>query len=188
MLAPKREEFQMIMDWLAGLEETPLALWVSEGDLGEALLYMPIYYVMLTFHAIGMAMIVGISFVVTARLYGLFAGMPLGAIRKLIDLGWVGFWINAVSGVLLFIGHPRKELMTIAFDIKILAIALACVMLVMMTNALSQVPATAGGQAAGAAVPARARGAALAATIAWLVAMIAGRLIAYTEPPPDWFF
>jgi hypothetical protein len=179
----------MLMDWLAALEQTELSQWVVAGDMGEAMMWMPVYYVILAVHAIGMAMIVGIGFVITARLWGYARSLPLAVLNKLLMFGWWGFWINAVSGVLLFIGQPRRELVTLAFDLKILAIAVACIMFVMMSNALrgAQVTANADGTVSE-VIPQRARMTATISMIFWGLAIVFGRVIAYTQPNPSVFY
>ena len=179
----------MLMDWLAALEQTDLSIWVREGDLGETLLWMPVFYVMLAVHAIGMAMIVGISFVITARLFGYARSLPLAMVHRLVGFGWWGFWINAISGLLLFIGQPRRELITVAFDLKILAIAVARVMLILMSNALRETQATANADGTvSEVVSQRARVTALLSMVFWLLAIFFGRIIAYTQPNPSVFF
>jgi hypothetical protein len=82
---------------------------------------------MLCFHAVGMGIVVGISFMCSARILGYAKDFPLSAFDRLFSPAWFGFAANAVSGVVLYFGEPRRLLATPAFWIKMIMIALgAC--------------------------------------------------------------
>jgi hypothetical protein len=172
---------------LAWLERTDLSVWVREGDLGSAT-YLPAFYVLLFVHAVGMAMAVGISLMMTARLCGVSRAFPLSAIPTFMRVAWWGFAVNAASGGLLFIGQPRRELLTPAFDIKMALIVLAGITMAMTTRALRRGTGAAVATTDGEAVAAGARVPAAATTLLWLGAIVTGRLIAYTQPPPAFQF
>src|SRR5437764_2336031 len=90
------------MDMLTQLEETNLSIWLRESDWSQPIL--------LCFHAVGMAMVVGISLMFSARVLGYAKDFPLAGFDKLFGLAWIGFAMNAVSGTLLFIAEPRRLL------------------------------------------------------------------------------
>src|SRR5437660_8151654 len=117
------------MELLARLEETDLSLWLRESDWGQP--------IMLCIHAVGMGLVVGISFMFSARVLGYSKNFPLAGFEKLFGIAWFGFAINAASGVLLFIGEPRRLLVTPAFLIKMVLIAFAGFSLWMLTTILN---------------------------------------------------
>jgi len=143
------------------------------------------YYVMLAFHGIGMAIIVGVTFFLTARVFGVGAEVPLRAARSLLRLGWTGFFINLVSGILLLMAQPLREVYTLAYDVKMVMVVAACITMALLGRALDSIQTiqTAAGMAVE-YVPQRARVLALTTSVFWLMAIAAGRLIGYTEPPP----
>ena len=79
------------MELLARLEETDLSLWLRESDCGQP--------IMLCIHAVGMGLVVGISFMFSARVLGYSKNFPLAGFEKLFGIAWFGFAINAASGV-----------------------------------------------------------------------------------------
>jgi hypothetical protein len=105
--------------------------------------------------------------------------------NQLMTIAWWGFIINLVSGIILFIAQPRRELLTSTFDIKIVMIILAVISMRVMQKSLDsiQVMATPDGTAIE-AVPETARTAAFLTNMFWLAAIAAGRLIGYVQPPP----
>ena len=171
------------MQLLTWLEMTDFSTWLRESDWG--------YPVLLCFHAVGMAMVVGISLMYSARILGYARDFPLSAFDRLFGLAWFGFAMNAVSGVLLFFGEPRRLMDTPAFWIKMILIVFAGLALWALGRALhgdSQGAiglATPRGLMIGEAIASpNARVAAIFSVAFWLGAIVSGRLIGYTMPPP----
>ena len=175
------------MELLAWLEQTDFSVWLRESDWGHP--------VVLCFHAVGMGMVVGVSFMYSARILGYAKDFPLTAFDRLFGLAWFGFAMNAVSGVALYIGEPRRLLGTPAFWIKMILIVFAGLALWALDKTLRSPDDDSLGLphpdgtlgAAGAAeltVTASAKTAAVFTIIFWLAAITAGRLIGYTIPPP----
>ena len=81
-----------IWEFLRTVENTEFATYLREGDLGTTL-YLPIFYLLLAFHSVGMAIVVGICFMLTGRMYGYVQSMPLSLIPRLINF-------DSSSGVL----------------------------------------------------------------------------------------
>jgi hypothetical protein len=173
------------MELLTWLEQTDFSTWLRESDWG--------YPNVLCVHAVGMGMVVGISFMYSARILGYAKAFPLWAFDKLFSLAWFGFAMNAVSGVLLFIGEPRRLAQTPAFWIKMVLIVFAGLSLWALAKALhgdadqpevGGLPGPDGTLAAEPVVAANAKVAAILSVVFWLGAITAGRLIGYTMPPP----
>jgi len=167
------------MGLLAWLEQTDFSVWLRESDWGRPIL--------LCFHAVGMGLVVGISLMFSARVLGYAKAFPLAAFDRLFGIAWFGFAMNAISGVLLFAAEPRRLMETPAFLIKMLLIVLAGFSLWVLGKTLQGFEAAA---ASGVAMPredkvtANAKLAAIFPIVLWLGAILAGRLVGYTIPPP----
>ena len=167
------------MEFLAWLEQTELSLWLCESDWGHP--------IVLCFHAVGMGLVVGISLMFCARVLGYSKSFPLAGFDKLFGLAWFGFAMNAVSGVLLFIGEPRRLLLTPAFLIKMILIIFAGFSLWILARSLQSAEHPAGANVVPLREDVASRSAKLAAIfpiVLWLGAIISGRLIGYTIGPP----
>jgi hypothetical protein len=159
------------MEFLAWLEQTEFSTWLRESDWGHP--------IVLCFHAVGMGLVVGISFMYSARVLGYAKSFPLTAFDQLFGFAWFGFAMNAVSGIVLLIAEPRRMPATPAFVIKMILIAFAGLSLWALARALD------GKERAGAGtVSAGAKTAAVASIVFWCGAIVAGRLIGYTIGPP----
>jgi len=171
------------MELLAWLEQTDFSVWLRESDWGHP--------IVLCFHAVGMGIVVGISFMYSARILGYARDFPLSGFDRLFGLAWFGFAMNTVSGVVLFVGEPRRLLGAPAFWIKMILIVLAGLSLWALAKALHAEPDGSDGlpgpdgalAGEGAAAP-NARVAAISSIVFWLGAIVAGRLIGYTIGPP----
>lgn len=82
------------MGLLVWLEATGLADWVRSSSIG--------YPMMITLHAFGMAIMVGLALALDLRLLGWFKGIPYSALHRFLGVAWLGFGINFVSGSALF--------------------------------------------------------------------------------------
>lgn len=159
------------MEILQSLQDSAFATWVRESPSLLA------YQLFITLHTIGLAVIVGASVGISLRILGVAAGLPLAPMEKYYRFMWIGFWISAFSGLVLFITEPIKFLGIPVLYIKFLALALA---LVFMQKIRAQVF---GDPRALADDVASAKGKTLAAATlaAWGVAILAGRVTSY-EP------
>src|SRR5215831_18143745 len=167
------------MEFLASLEQTDFSVWLRESDWGQP--------IMLCFHAVGMGMVVGISLMYGARILGYAKDFPLSAFDRLFGLAWFGFAMNAVSGVVLFFGEPRRLMDTPAFWIKMILIIFAGLALWTLGKAMRGDShdaiglATPRGTMVGEAIASpNARIAAIFSVVFWLGAIVSGRLIGYT--------
>jgi hypothetical protein len=173
------------MELLAWIEQTDFSTWLRESDWGQPIL--------LCFHAVGMGMVVGISFMFAARVLGFSKDFPVAAFDKLFGLAWFGFAMNTISGVLLFLSEPHRLLQTPAFLVKMVLILCAGFALWMLSKALeggvdvpasNRLPRPDGALVGNQEVTATAKAAAVLSVLCWLGAILAGRLIGYTIPPP----
>jgi hypothetical protein len=105
--------------FLRTLEDTAFSTWLRDSPsvLG--------FWFILTWHAIGMGLLVGASAVIDLRILGVARDLPLAPLKRLYPFIWVGFWIQVVTGVLLLMAYPTKALTNAMFYTKLTLIALA---------------------------------------------------------------
>lgn len=159
------------MSFLSWLEQTGLAQYLAADPYA--------YPIVLCFHAIGMAAAVGILWVLSLRVLGFPGALPPKVFPNLARIALYGFAINAVSGVLLFIIDATRLVTTPAFLIKMASILLGGVAAWFLVRSVRTA-------ADGAPVTfsKAARLLAAAGSSMGLVAVVSGRLIAYTIKPP----
>ena len=80
---------------LRTIEETAFSTWIRDSPSLFG------FWFILSFHALGMALLVGASTVIALRILGVARDVPLSTLRRLYPLIWAGFWVQIVSGVLL---------------------------------------------------------------------------------------
>jgi hypothetical protein len=148
------------------IEETPLSVWIRESP---SLLAFP---GILSAHAIGMGLAAGINAAFALHVLGATPGVPSAEWRRFVPVMWLGFWLNAASGVLLLIAYPTKALTNPLFYFKLGLIAAALALFVFIRRR-----AFAG---AAAVTPLALRLAAVASLACWAGSIAAGRLLAYT--------
>jgi hypothetical protein len=161
----------MLDPFLLWLESTSLSQWVVGSDSIFA------FPGILTFHAIGMGFAVGINAAIDLRILGVAAGVPLADMRRFVPFLWFGFWMNAVSGVLLLIGYPTKALTNPVFYLKLALIAAGMVLFVRISRRVFGDPQY---TQSGVPSPQPLRRLAIVSLFCWTAAITAGRFLAYT--------
>jgi len=154
--------------FLAFIESSDLSTWIR----GESMLAFP---TIITVHTIGMGLLAGGSCAIDLRILGVAAGIPLDGMRRFYPLLWLAFAVNAVTGVLLVIGYPTKQLTNPLFYVKLSLVALA-LWLVYRIGVEVVHPA-----ASSKPLSTRAKWLALASLAAWGSLIVAGRLLEYTH-------
>ena len=101
------------MGFLESLQNSAFGMWVAGAPTIWA------YPTILTLHAIGMGMAVGASAVLDLRLLGVAPRMPLAELEGTFRPMWIGFVINAASGVALFIAAASDIGIKPVFYIKL---------------------------------------------------------------------
>jgi hypothetical protein len=121
-------------------------------------------------------MVVGIFAMRDLRLLGLFSGIRPAAFLPLSKLAWIGFIINAISGVLLFTSQAVTFVNSIPFLLKIASIIAGMVVAGVIQSRLRGELADSPGDVD---ISGPTKILASVSLVFWLVAIIAGRLIAY---------
>ena len=155
--------------FLAFVEGSDFSNWIR----GDSMLAFP---TIITLHTIGMGFLAGSSSAIDLRILGAAPGIPLGAMRRFYPGMWLAFAVNAVTGTLLVIGYPTKQLTNPLFYFKLCVVALA-VWLVYRIG--TEVLGAADSDQK--ALTTRAKWLASASLAAWLSLIIAGRLLEYTH-------
>jgi len=155
------------MELLVSLESSGFSTWLRESNSIWG------YPTVLTLHTVGLALLVGANTVLDLRLLGFGRRLPLAELAQAFRIMWIGFWINAVTGAMLFAPDATTRGTTPLFQGKLLLVACGVIVILLIRR-----------QVFG-DTPDRPRigGAAklLAATslVVWIAAITAGRLMAY---------
>lgn len=161
---------------LEALQNTPLAIWVTTSPSIFA------YTTILTVHAIGLAIVVGVNTLIALRLLGYAKGIPLNSLRRLYGTVYFGFTINLISGLLLFIGEATTMAAMVTFWGKLtfvfVGMIVGQILRVTYFNDTASI-------AAGVVTP-TARRLAFVTLGCWYLALIIGRLTGYPDMVNAW--
>jgi hypothetical protein len=156
------------MEFLDALNDSSFVIFLRES--------LWTYPLLLAVHAIGMAFIVGVNAAIDLRVLGFASAVPIAPMEKFFPVMWVGFWINALSGLVLLSAFAAKNLSDPVFWTKIVLIVAAGVNLRLLQrfvfrrpeNELSTPPAK------------NVRLLAATSLFFWIAAVVTGRLMAYS--------
>jgi hypothetical protein len=153
-------------DLLAWLEATAFATWVRESGSLWA------YPLILTLHTIGLSLLVGANAALDLRLLGFARRIPLLPLVRLFRVMWLGFVINALSGIMLFVADATVKGTQTIFFVKLGFVVLGVINMVALRRIVAA-DAAAGFISPGAKV--------LAGTslVIWTGAITTGRFMAY---------
>ena len=155
--------------FLTVVEGSELSTWIR----GDSMLAFP---TIITLHTICMGLLAGASSAIDLRILGTAPGTPLDSLRPFYPLMWLAFAINAVTGVLMVIGYPTKQLTNPLFYIKLSLVALGIWLVYRIGREL--LAAAASGQKA---ITARAKWLAAVSLAGWVSLIVGGRLLEYTH-------
>lgn len=155
-----------MMALLEKLEFSALADWVAASLIG--------YPMMLSTHAVGLAIVVGITSMLSLRLLGMFKGIALEPFRGIFLFTWIAFFINFLSGFALFSAQATYFIVSPMFLIKMGAIILNAILLFVIQSQMKKSLAIGADY-----VSTATKISAILCLTFWSVAIIAGRLIAY---------
>ncbi len=155
------------MSFLTTLESTSFATWLRESNTIWA------YPTVLTLHTVGLALLVGASAALDLRLLGFAPRIPVAALSKSFRVMWFGFWLNLITGLMLFAADASTKGATrlFVFKLGLVAVGVASVLLI------ERVVFGGDPERAEHAWPARAL--AVVSLVVWGAAITAGRFMAY---------
>jgi hypothetical protein len=154
-----------MMEILASLEASAFGSWLRESGSIWA------YPAVLTLHTMGLGVLVGASSVLDLRLLGCASRIPLEPLERLFPIMWLGFWVNATSGVALFVADATTKGTTTVFMAKLAFVAIA----IWVMRRTRMVVYGRGRAAAGRS----GRLLAAASLALWIAAIVTGRYMAY---------
>ena len=158
-----------MLNLLESLESSKLAVWLAESP---SIWSFP---TVLTLHTIGMAALVGASWVLDIRLLGVNRRVPLSAYRWVFPVVTIGLLVNIVTGVMLFMKNATKWGTAMPFFVKMSFIIVSVATLVPVRSHVLR-------NDADNEVNGHLRLLAIASILAWTGAVTAGRLLAYLVP------
>ncbi len=144
------------------IEDSKIGMLVSSSEWG--------YPIVLSLHAVGMAVLVGVSLILAMRVLGLGKEIPVTALGPYWSAAFWGFIVNLLSGAALFTGSASTLFYNTAFQIKLIGVVIGLA----LTWWLVKICVRGTGE-----VSTSHRGIAGGSVVAWAVALIAGRLIGY---------
>lgn len=153
---------------MAWLEATTFADWVRTSLIG--------YPLLLTLHSIGMAIMVGLIFIVNLRLLGLFKRIPYTSLDRMLAFAWIGFVINFLSGAAIFTSQATFYVTSGPFILKIAMVLLGALTAAYMLSILKTESAKWVG---GSPVTGIVQTLAIGSLVMWSIAITTGRFTAY---------
>jgi hypothetical protein len=154
------------MEFLRAIENSGLSSWVREAPSIWA------YPTIIFLHGVGMGFLVGMNTVIALRLLGFAPDLPMAPMENFFPFMYLGFWINAASGLLLLIADATTFLTNPLFYLKMALIALAVVNIQFLKRSMHKV-----------SVPMSGKILAGISLFLWAGAITAGRLTAYIGNP-----
>ncbi len=164
------------MSVLDYLQNMALADWVRSSPSIFA------YTTVLTLHAVGLALVIGVNTLIGLRLLGVAPGIPLTELERLYGVVWVGFLINLSSGFLLFIAEANSMAAMVAFWAKLFLVACGMTIALQLKRRYfsDRVSVAAG------IVTRTGRNLAIGSLFCWYLALIVGRLTGYPDLVAGW--
>ena len=166
-----RKKYTHMMDFLRFLEQSSFSQWV----IGSSSVFA--FPTVLLLHTIGMGIVVGINAGIGLRILGLAPALPLAPMDRFFPLLWIGFWVNAITGVILLIADATTKVTNPDFYIKMIFIALAVVIMQAIRKRVLRDPFVDKKP-----VSSDVKVLAVTSLLCWLGAITAGRLLAYIGP------
>lgn len=159
------------MGVITWIENTWLAEMVRVSAYG--------YPVMITLHSLGLAIMVGLSVLLSLRVLGLYSAIPYTTLQRLLKIAWIGFIINFASGGSLFSANATAFIVDWVFLVKMAMVFLGAILVGTMQGMLRTALASGNPeQATGAGIKIIAG----LTIVAFSVGMVFGRLVPYLPP------
>lgn len=151
--------------------------WIEDSAIAEYIRVSAFGYpAMITLHSLGLAIMVGLSVVLSLRVLGFFQAIPYPSLYKLLKVAWVGFIVNFISGGLLFAAQATTYMTDGTFLTKMSLVIIGAILVGILQGMVKKgVTEWTPGRPA----PTAAKVVAALAIVAWTGGMVTGRLIAY---------
>ena len=156
-----------------------LAIWFESGTIHTLMVEkFWLFPLMETLHFIGLSFLFGSLLLVDGRVLGICKFINMKEAMKFIPVAIVAFAVNLISGYCFLTSDPNAYIYNIGFQWKMIMIVVAGVNALWFWfgehKELTQL-------ADGADAPFRAKVIALASLVIWVIVIILGRMIPYTD-------
>jgi hypothetical protein len=158
-----------MIGFLESLENTGISLFIRESD---SLLSFP---TILTAHAFGYCFIMATNTIVSARMLGFAASIPLKPLRRLFPVMWIGLIVTTITGLALVMAAAQKRVPNPILWFKMILLAVATPMMWKFQMKVFDDPSVNENN-----IPSSARTMAACQLALWILIMISGRLIPYS--------
>ena len=160
------------MEFFSYVENMGFSVWVRESG---SIWAFPMF---LFAHTLGMSVVAGGSTLIAFALLGMWPkGAPIKPLEKMFPMLWAAFWVNAITGVVLFCADAQTRAANWDFWVKLVLVFGGVVVLARTRKNVFGNPGLDGGP-----LPGDAKMLAWASLFCWFGAICAGRLIAYVGP------
>jgi hypothetical protein len=149
-------------------ETSAFFIWLRESPSIWA--YPTVFFL----HTAGLVFTVGASVIINARLLGVAKTLPIAPFARFFNAIWIGFWLTAISGVVMLGADLQTKLENRMFPVKMALVAGAVILMLVMRRLIF-----ARATPDQAAVSPSARILAVASLLCWLGAVAAGQFAAY---------
>ena len=158
----------MVPEFVRTIEQSGLANWMRDSESYFA------YPAVITLHTFGMALLAGLNVAIGLRILGVAPSIPLAPLDRLYRLMWFGFWVNAITGVVLVISYPTKAFTDPVFYVKLGFVAAGMVYMQLIRNRVIRHANPVSGLAV------NAKSLAAISLLMWFGAIYAGKFMEYT--------
>lgn len=148
------------MGFLIWIEESGVGIFIRESLWG--------YPIVLSSHAVGMATVMGVVIALNFVVLGIVKDISPQAFDKLFMVGWVGFFLNLISGLILFCGSASVYVFQGSFQLKLAFILLGGILMKVLMNGIRN------GRADG-----MSKLISVICVASWFGGLVTGRLMAY---------
>jgi hypothetical protein len=155
------------LELLNYLKDSAASEWLSVSMAG--------FPTFIALHSVGMAVVVGLSLMITLRLHGVMLDLRLELVPRLLTVAAWGFVLNLVTGLGIFITRGPEYITSAIFLLKMLLVFIGATLMFQLGGRLRPLNL----RTAGFVVDRATRLMSLVATCSWFGAVVAGRMIAY---------
>jgi hypothetical protein len=159
------------MQLMLWVEQLSYSTWVRESN---SIWAFPMY---LFAHTLGMSIVAGGAAVISMAILGLWPKSPLRPLERMFPYMMIGFYVNAFTGISIFMKDASVYSRNFDFYVKLVFIVLGMTLLFRIRKQVFGDP-----DLDKRPLPPAARTLAWASLVCWFGAIIAGRLIAYVGP------
>ena len=156
------------MDLIQWIEDSGIAEYIRVSAYG--------YPAMIALHSLGLAIMVGLSVVLSLRILGFFQPIPYVSLHRQLKIAWVGFIVNFISGGLLFASQATTYMTDREFLLKMAFVIIGAILVAVLQGRVKSGSAS---WTASSPPPGGTRTLAMLTIACWVFGMITGRLIAY---------